>query len=184
MMASIRAVLSHRFSTAILVLALAALSWWLLLPRQSELGRRGARAHPMIFHEGASCAVSRGLELRARRTERQARLYMERYPYDPLDGVRAVHRLREAEHCYRSGSLPHAAERVARMAAKFQGRVETDYASSRLVLRSALQNERWGVAYTEAKRLLRLTAGARDHAYVRWLTEVAGKAAVHARTSP
>ena len=163
---------------------LAALIFWVDWDSDGRATTGAARPFPLLFGESRSCSTSRALPAQSRRAEQQARLLLERYPYDPLDGVRAALRFSEAGACYRAAGLNADAERAETSERAIKARVRTDYASSRLALRSALEREEWSFVGAEGKRLLRFTFHAQEHDYVEWLTRLVGKAASRARTHP
>jgi hypothetical protein len=59
-------------------------------------------------------------------------------------------------------------------------RINTDYASSRLVLETALGSENWSVALSEVRRLLGLTEHMRGHVYVEHLWSIVGRVTIRA----
>lgn len=157
---------------------------WVDSDSDRQAAARAARPFPALFAESTSCSISRAHPAQSRRAEQQARLHLERYPYDPLDGVRAALRFSEAGACYRAAGLDADAERAETSERAVKARVRTDYASSRLALRSALEREEWSFVRAEGKRLLRFTFYVQEHDYVEWLTRLVGKAASRARTHP
>ncbi len=106
--------------------------------------------------------------------EEIARLRLDRYAYDPRDGVRAVQRYEEAASCYWAARDEVAAHRARRAAAALRKLVNTDYAAARLNLFNAVEQSRWTAAHSEIRRLLFLTDHLGRHGYVEWLNEIAG----------
>ena len=162
------------------VLIFAGLASWL-----GTRSTPGPRNHPLddypeLFVEPVACphrgdALSSGL-----RSEELARLRTDRYAYDPRDGVRAVHRYREAESCYRAENDERGAHRARRAMEALTTRVNTDYAAARLNLLNALEQERWSAALSEIRRLLLLTDHIGRHEYVEWLRKNIGRVAAKA----
>ena len=142
------------------------------------------RAHPALFSASYSCESGPNAYARARRFERYARLYIERYPYDPADGVRAVLFLRRAASCYSRAGSEHDTVRVTARASTLSSQVETDYASARVALEKTLASKNWSSALPEAYRLLRLTQHLSPGPYITWLETTIGKAAARAGETP
>jgi hypothetical protein len=152
--------------------------WW---PRLDPSKSTANESFPSLFEEASTCPQRRASEQSAQRIERAARLHAERYPYDPEAGVRATHLLMQSGDCYRALGAEADARRVQSLATELRERIDTDYASSRLVLDRALRLARWELVDQELQRLLAMTRHLREGAYVRWLRETAGKVATHAR---
>ncbi len=136
--------------------------------------------HPSLFGAPPPCSPDGQSVRRATRLERQGHFFAERYPYDPRDGVQAVLRFQEAHSCYQDSGLLEPARRTRQLASGLMARINVDYASSRLVLESALVTEKWSVALSELSRLLRLTEHIGDHAYVEHLGSIVGRVSIHA----
>jgi hypothetical protein len=64
--------------------------------------------------------------------------------------------------------------------AALTARVNTDYAAARLNLLNALEQERWSAAFSEIRRLLRLTDHIGRDEYVEWLRKNIGRVAARA----
>ena len=170
---------------AIVVLAAAVLSLPYVWATRAKVERtRVVRAHPALFSAPHSCDSRPNAYARARRFERYARLYLERYLYDPADGVRAVLYLRRAASCYSNAGNENDAVRVTARALSLSSRIETDYASARIALDKTLASRNWSSALSEAYRLLRLTQHLRPSPYVTWLETTIGKAAARAGETP
>jgi predicted component of type VI protein secretion system len=90
----------------------------------------------------------------------------------------------EAQSCYEDAKLLEHARRAAELAADLIERINTDYASSRLVLENALSSEKWVGALNEIHLLLRLTEHVSDHAYVDYLSSIVGKVTIRANAAP
>ena len=172
-----------RVVVAVLVASILSLAFvW--ATRAKVERARVHRAHPALFSDSYSCASRPNADARARRFERYARLYLERYPYDPADGVRAVLYLRRAASCYSSAGNENDALRATARALSLSSAIETDYASARLALEKTLASENWSSALPEAYRLLRLTHHLSPSPYVTWLETTIGKAAARAGATP
>jgi hypothetical protein len=139
--------------------------------------------YPLLFGVPPQCSAARQALTRAKKAEEHAHFRAERYPYDPRDGVHAVHKFREAQSCYRASGLPEHASRAGQLASDLIARINVDYASSRLVLENALDSKEWALALSEIHRLLRLTEHVADHAYVAHLWSIVGKVTVHANAA-
>jgi len=137
---------------------------------------------PALFEPARACPHDAFAGRAAARAEFQGILLAERYPYDPRDGVRAVHRFQEAQSCYEASGVQDGARRTGRLATRLATRIEIDYASSRLALESAMAADKWSVAQGELLKLLRLTEHRRGHPFVEYLIRVAGKVAIRAST--
>jgi len=135
---------------------------------------------PKLFGDAPHCSTAVHVVRHAKRLEMRGRLHAERYPYDPQAGVVAVLLLREAEGCYRRVGLRDEARRIAERVSKLATTVQTDYASSRLALETAIERERWSGIQSEVGQLLRFTAHLKQGRYLDWLEGIAGKAAARA----
>lgn len=135
---------------------------------------------PALFVQKFACPRLDASETAALRLERAARLRAERYPYDPEDGVRGVRLFRQARACYQASGSDADATRAGRLGDRLMRRVETDYASARLVLREALRRGRSSWAARETERLLAMTRHLGPDPYVHWLQETAGRLSAHA----
>ena len=162
------------------VAALAASLTLLMWEQERTVAPRRGADHPALFGTAKRCLSSPKALPRATRAEEHAYFYAERYPYDPSDGIAAVHRFQEAESCYRAAGLADRARMVEQRASGRIARIEVDYASSRLVLQNALESEDWALALSEIHRLLRLTEHVGDHAYVTHLWSIVGKVSIRA----
>lgn len=140
--------------------------------------------YPALFTAPPPCFHGARPAPRAASVERQGHFHAERYPYDPRDGIEAVIRFQEAQSCYEDAKLLEHARRAAERAADLIERINTDYASSRLVLENALASEKWVVALNEIHLLLRLTEHVRDHVYVDYLSSIVGKVTIRANAAP
>ena len=139
---------------------------------------------PALFAPAFACPRVDASPTAGFRLERAARLRAERYPYDPEDGVRAVELFLQARSCYRASGSEANASRAERLAHGLRRRVETDYASARLVLRQALRRDHFSSANRETRRLLAMTRHLRPDPYFHWLQETAGRLSAHADVLP
>jgi len=152
------------------VLALAALASWLNVRATPKAQHHPVDDYPELFVESAVCPRRGSVLASGRRSEELARLRSDRYAYDPRDGVRAVHHYLQAESCYRDEGNEHGAHRVRRAKAALTARVNTDYAAARLN----------PAAFSEIRRLLRLTDHIGRDEYVEWLRKNIGRVAARA----
>ena len=172
-------------SVRVALLAAAVLSLgYAWVTRATEDTTKVHRTHPALFSTSYACSSGSNLDVRARRFERYARLYLERYPYDPADGVRAVAHFRKAASCYAGAGQKSNAIRVTTRARDLSSQIETDYASARVALQKTLASRNWSSALPEAHRLLRLTQHLRPDPYVTWLEETVGKVAARVDQNP
>ena len=152
--------------------------------RATEDTTKVLRSHPALFARPYACSAGSNADVHARRFERYARLYMERYPYDPADGVRAVAHFRKAASCYASAGHKSDAVRATTRARNLSSQIETDYASARVALQKTLASRNWSSALPEAHRLLRLTQHLRPDPYVTWLEKTVRKVAARGDQNP
>ncbi len=172
---------SKRSLVALGALVAFALAF-IALTRDAErsTSRTPTHDHPSLFGAPPSCSRKSQPVRRATRAEQHGYLYAERYPYDPRDGIQAVLRFQEAQSCYQDSGRSQDATRVGQLASNLMVRINTDYASSRLVLETALGSENWSVALSEVRRLLGLTEHMRGHAYVEHLWSIVGRVTIRA----
>ncbi len=161
----------------LLVGSLVCWAWW--AQQTPAFGREEVPA-PALFPRTFTCPRLDASEAAGFRFERAARLRAERYPYDPEDGVLGVRLFLQARACYQAFGSDADAARSARLGDELMGRVETDYASARLVLREALRRGRSSWAARETARLLAMTRHLGPDPYVLWLHETAGRLSAHA----
>jgi hypothetical protein len=155
----------------LITFAMSVLTW----PR-AQREDKPDRAVPALFIVEAACPFPDKATESALRLERRGRLFAERYPYDPEDGIRGAQLLLEAHACYRLAGSDVDIRRTQEFARDLMQRVEADYASARLVLKDALASGHWDVIAGEVHRLLGLTRHLPPGAYVEWLRETAGRA--------
>lgn len=165
----------------LLLVGLAAWAWW--AQRTPTRGAEEVLA-PALFPQTFACPRLHASETAGFRLERAARLRAERYPYDPEDGVRGVQLFLQARACYEAADSGPAASRVTRLGDGLMRRVETDYASARLILRQALRRGRSSWAARETRRLLAMTRHLGPDPYIHWLHETAGRLSAHAAVVP
>ena len=126
-----------------------------------------------------SCSSPLPSPERGIRLEREGNMRMERYPYDPRDGVRGALLLFEAADCYRAAGLQVDSIRSEAAASRFQAVLQSDYASARVAIERAISKKRWSDARKQAQRLLALTGHLQPSAYVDWLRATAALASSH-----
>jgi hypothetical protein len=162
------------------VVAIAAGLTALIWEEPRTVAERPVSDFPALFGTPQRCPSAPQAIPRATQAEEHAYFYAERYPYDPRDGIAAVHRFQEAQSCYRAAGLADRAQMAGRRASELIARINVDYASSRLMLENALDSEQWALALSEIHRLLRLTEHVGDHAYVTHLWSIVGKVSIRA----
>ena len=171
---------SKRTLLAAIAAVAFAFSVPLLLPKAASPRLDRTPQPPLLFGDPPVCGAHASPRHRATRAERQGHLHVDRYPYDPLDGISAVLRFQEASNCYRQLGLDVDADRAQRLASALIARIDVDYASSRLALQRALDAESWRAALVEARRILRLTEHLQGHDYVEHLSGLMGKVTARA----
>ncbi len=162
--------------------AVALLTLWTAFGCEAP-AERDAKASPEAPRRLLPTSLECPRNSRALRLEKEGRIRIERYPYDPRDGVRGVTLLMRAKSCHEAAGRDREADRAASVSARVSSRIDADYSSARLALERSLANQRWGRALRDAERLLALTAHIHPHPYVRWLRHVAARAASHDETS-
>lgn len=135
-------------------------------------GRARAEA-PALFADGPSACKSSAREAGARADEtlHAADAKLERYPFEPYDGVVAVRLYRESSACAHAAGDRDGEAEARELADRATERVEADYRFHRLKLERALDAHRYREALTEARVLASML---RDHgdAYTEWLAHV------------
>lgn len=108
-------------------------------------------------------------EHRARVTEQAGRARAQRFPFATRDGVEALDLLVESAACYRAAGRDGDADRLQDAAATWFARLDDEYASARLRLRVALDQERHGDALSAARHLQALLSPRPASPYSEWL---------------
>lgn len=172
-----------RTTIAVLVVFMLSLGYvWATRAKDERV--TASRAHPALFPASYSCESGPNAHARAQRLERYAKLYVERYPYDPADGVRGVLYLGRAASCYARAGNEGDAIRAKARSLSLSSRIDTDYASARVALEKTLASGNWSSALPEAYRLLRLTQHLHKSPYIAWLEATFGKVAARAGEIP
>jgi hypothetical protein len=131
---------------------------------------------PALFdaHQVATCPNTDPLaaEHRARQDERAARAKQERSAFFSSDGPEAAALLQQAMACFQRANKRNDAERVSRELLLWKGRLNEHYATLRLRLRAALDNDRTTDALSAVKELKSLLAHQQDSPYRQWLMQV------------
>lgn len=149
-----------------LVVGVAA---WMLLTEGDATDLPEAPEAPALFGQEPSCHAGESpAHHHAERREQAGDAQVQRYPFAPRDGVRAVLAFGEAAACYDAASDADAARRARGRATWLRERVEQDYRSSRFRLEHAIETANRSAALDEARVLLSLLEG-RDEPYVDWL---------------
>lgn len=144
---------------------------WSIFSEADERGLPSAPEPPALFMErAASCQSGQSpAHARAVRDEVAALAKLQRYPFDPHDGVEAVHLLRNAHACFVASGDARRAEQAQRRAEQIQGRVTADYDAARFRLSRALMQQDWASAL-EQIRIVRSLLSDRADPYTDWLT--------------
>ncbi|MEM7138206.1 MAG: hypothetical protein AAF500_16620 [Myxococcota bacterium] len=173
-----------RVSSAFLIASALAAIWCLDFG-----GASGSRAalpvvHPDLFVSDPQCPRQGAPATAAARAEAGGRARANRYPYDPVDGVLAVHQYRLAAHCHELAGRAVAAGRLRALANALSARVDVDYAAARLDLLRAREARDWHAVLREAQHLRRLTSQLGQNDYTEWLDRTSGKARAELRREP
>lgn len=115
----------------------------------------------------------------ARRTEQRAHLRVERYPYDPGDGLRGALSLLEARRCFEKAGYPSDAARVSTAAAKVVSRLKSDFAAAHVALERALREEDWAGALHHSRWFLGFVEHGESDPYIEWVRGVASRVATY-----
>jgi len=110
-------------------------------------------------------------EQRARQDERAARTKHERSAFFPSDGLDAAALLDQAAACFERANKREDAERIGKELSRWKEQLNERYATLRLHLRAALDNERTLDALFAVKELKSLLARQADP-YRQWLEQV------------
>jgi hypothetical protein len=147
---------------------------WLVLGGTEETGLRPPPPAPELFTEAERCPTAPGqanASVLAERDERTARAMMQRYPFAPADGVRAVALFRRAAACWLEAGFHPSSATAAAQGERLRRRVVEDYDTSQLLLFRALRAGHFDEARSEAAILMALL-GDRNDPYLEWLREV------------
>jgi len=132
-------------------------------------GRSRAEAPALFAASVAPCkGAAREAAARAHEALTAADAKLERYPFEPYDGVAAVHLYREASACARVAGDDAARAEAADLADRAAARVEADYRFHRLKLDRAIDAHHYGEALIETRVVASML---RDHGgpYTDWL---------------
>ena len=142
---------------ALLVAATAAAASTSLL--RSPARRSAAEPGPELPREEVRCAATgSGRAARGRHAAAAATAAIERYPFDPRDGLLALQRLLEAERCFELAQDPAARELARARAAAWRVRLMSDCRDHFLRYRIARSTGRLGLALSDVEFLLALCA--------------------------
>jgi hypothetical protein len=152
------------------VAVVGVLAWTMLSEPEGSGLEMEAPSDPVeLFDQQVTCPTSGAQALYTADEDAEAALAKsERYPFDASDGVESVMLYRRAQACYAAVGQTQAAIRVQHEGDWMQRRIEEDYATHRLRLERAMEQQRWADALLEIRALLALTRH-RDHPYVQWL---------------
>ncbi|MEM7436569.1 MAG: hypothetical protein AAF436_15535 [Myxococcota bacterium] len=170
-----------RSSLSLLAAAALAAIWCLGLGRVPNSRAPRSLAHPDLFQTEPRCSRGGDPALAAARAEASGRARASRYPYDPADGVLAVHQLRLAAHCHELAGRAAAAAQLRVEASSLSARVEVDYAAARLALLRAIEARDWRAVIRETLHVQKLTSTLGRNDYIEWLDQTSGKARAELR---
>ncbi|HJL14934.1 MAG TPA: FHA domain-containing protein [Sandaracinaceae bacterium LLY-WYZ-13_1] len=144
---------------------------WSILSESDRAAIPEAPSPPALFaDERTSCdggeAPARAIAVR---DERAGRAMIERYPFDPAEGVQAVARLRHAAACFRAAGDRESESRVTERRTELEERVRQDYGEARYRLGRALARRDYQAALHQTRRLSALLSD-RPGTYQEWLT--------------
>ena len=161
-----------------------ALALWATLGHSRPSVAALAPDAPMLFQPARKCPRATPARELGRELEARGRLRADRYPYDPRDGIAALHHYQEASSRYRFAGSQADVARTESAVLGLSTRVQTDYAAARMNLMRALQSKRWAAARAEARQLLLLTEHLGEHDYVEWLEGTMGWLTARERVAP
>jgi len=131
---------------------------------------------PSLFDDQKSvtCPATEELaaEHRAQQFERAARAKQERSAFFPSDGPDAAALLNLAAACFEYANKHEDAERMGKELSHWKQQLGEQYATLRLRLRAALDNERTVDALSAVRELKSLLAHQQDGPYRQWLEQV------------
>jgi hypothetical protein len=158
--------------------------WLLLSEPDPGIDATPAAPAPELFDAQIGCPTGDGsTRHRADRDAEDAIFKSERYPFDPQDGVQAVHLYRTARACYQAIGAAQEAQQMEREAALMQRRIEEDYRTHRLRLDRALEQGRLPDALIETHALIELVSHRTRHPYLSWLRQLARQIQLHIDTT-
>ena len=162
-----------RLYAPVVLLAALAFGAFIMLRPQEPQGPGRARAEaPTLFGEQQSTTKCRSAKreaaIRARDALSAADAKLDRYLFDPYDGVVAVSLYREAAACARLSGNKRAARDADNLGAGAAERVGSDYLFHRLRLERAIEAKNYRTALAEVSVVRSML---RDHEgeYVDWL---------------
>ncbi len=129
---------------------------------------------PALWQEDIACTRPSAAEYRAREAEAAALAKMQRFRFEPGDGMQALRQLREAARCYAVGGKKREAARAEKRFEAWKERLQRDYDGSLLRLRLALQKKDREEVLREV-RALKALLGQRPGEYLAWLGELERK---------
>lgn len=138
---------------------------------------------PRLAIEVSSCPDRLPSAVRAHRSTRRAQMRIERYPYDPGDGVRGALLLLEASRCFDEAGHQAESARAASSARRLVERLQSDYAVAHVTLERALLEQNWDEALRQSRRLLAFSEHTRADAYTRWVESVVSRVSSYAGTT-
>jgi hypothetical protein len=108
-----------------------------------------------LFEQIRACKNSGGEPPahRAELAEQAARAKMQRYPFEPRDGLQAVTLLREAALCWKAAGQQLPVTRVERQAESWRNGIWQDFQTHRLRLDLAIESQQLARALAEVRAL-------------------------------
>jgi hypothetical protein len=148
-------------------------------PRLSELLELPPAPAPRLVVRDQECRDRVPTAAYARRAEERAHLRLERYPYDPDDGLRGALLLLEARRCFERAGYPSDAARLSTAAAKVVSRLKSDFAAAHVALEHALREEDWAGALHHSRWFLAFVERGESDPYIEWVRGVASRVATY-----
>ena len=126
-------------------------------------------APPQLFDAAVACGrPAESAAARAVVLEQAAASKMDRYPFEPADGVEAVRLLAEARACFATGGDRASVGRTSSILSLWKHRIDAEYRAHQLRLQLSLGADRTDDALRELRALRRLLAH-QNNAYTDWL---------------
>jgi hypothetical protein len=127
---------------------------------------------PALLQHSAECPESdlTRVDAVAAQTERSALAKEERSAFMVADGAQALALLSESEACYRVAGKVEDSERIRAELLRWTARMNEEYAAARLLLRLALEHQRWGEALETVEHVQALLVDHAKEPYTEWLT--------------
>jgi hypothetical protein len=140
-----------------------------------ELSSRDVSAPPLYDEQRVIPCPERNpsdAEHRARDDERMALAKQERLAFDAAEGFDALTLLHEAQACFRAAEKLDESSRLSGELTRWSRQLATRYATLRLRLRGALDENRATDALAAVRELQAMLAHRNEDPYHRWLTQL------------